>query len=118
MKDIDFTVYSMIHAEYGGYTIGETAERLGVSRNEVKSSIRRIRKYTPVVILTKRERQVRNLLLEKGLTGNEMAKLLKCSPKNIERIVANLKSKGITILKRPKTVSYNSLMDNHILEKF
>jgi len=118
MKDIDSVVYSMVHAEYGGYTISETAEQLGVSRNAVKSSIRRIRKYTPVVILTKRERQVRNLLLEKGLAVSEIAKLLECSSKNVGRIITGLKSKGIMILKRPKTISYNNLMDNHILRKF
>lgn len=111
-------VYDAVHAEYDGLTIAEAAIKLTCSKKKIRQSIRRLRKYVKVTLLTKMERRIRNFILEDGLAHKQIAVILETGVKNVERVVQNLHKKGVKTPVRAKTISYNPLLDNRVIRKF
>ena len=114
----DAEVYKLVHADYDGLTINQAAEMLGMSTREIRRSIKRLRKYVTITLLTERQREIRDYILDAGLTHAQIAVLIKTSVGNVEKVVATLKSKGVYLPQKPKTEKYKSHMDNKIVRKF
>jgi len=117
--EFQINVYKACHCQYDGLTISEAATRLGVLPAKVKQAIRAIRKITPVILLTKNEGHIRNFIHDFGLTHEQVARVMDMTVKNVERIVMNLRKKGIVSMPKPKTVQYNgTFADDKIVRKF
>ncbi len=111
-------VYQLVHAQYAGLTIEEAATWLGVPQRDIRRAIRRLRKYVEVVLLTERQRKVRDYILELGFTHKQIAELIGTSVRSVEKIVTVLKAKGVIIMPRPRTERYKSDMGNKVVRKF
>jgi len=119
MKNLkrDIKVLGCVSAFYSGLTIKETAKKLNLSISQVHSSIRRLRKLVPVIILTPRQRKVRNYY--PMYTVNYMAFLMQTSVSSINRTIRTLRNKGVLTTRLPHKIQrYDSLMDNEIVQKF
>lgn len=114
----DTQVYNLVHAQYQGCTVKKAAVLLIVPEREIRWSIRRLRKHVEVVLLTERQRRVRDYILEYGFTHKQIAELIGTTVRSVEKIVTVLKAKGVIIMPRPKTEQYKNDMDNRIEEKF
>ena len=114
----DAMIFRLVHAQYDGLTVRQAAALLIVPERKVRRAIRRLRKHVEVVLLTERQRRVRDYILEYGFTHKQVAELIDTTVRSVEKIVTILKAKGVIIMPRPKTERYENTMDSRIEEKF
>ena len=118
LRRFDAKVFRLVHAQYEGLTIAEAAVDCNMPERKIRQSIRRLRKHVEIVLLTERQRRVRDYILEYGFTHKQVAELTNTTVSNVKGIVKTLKAKGVVIMPKPKTESYTDNMDGRIKEKF
>ena len=116
-------VYRCRHHEFEGLTEEETAERMGISKRRIRQLLESLQHKAPQLfpILTRHQFLVYDFYVGKGLSQDEIAKLLDTHQQDIYKTIQRMKDKGMPGLNLDNIsnpVSYTSEMENHIEEKF
>ena len=112
--------YRLCHHDFGGKTITEAAEIMGISQRAVSYLLNKLKKTSPQLfpILTICQKQVYDLWLE-GRSRCCIAERLGVTESTIKSIINCVNKKfGYEVLRRDKTLSYDGSMDNNVKQKF
>ena len=120
LTEFEEQVIRLIHHDFEGLTQRETAERLGTSQGSVSRALARIKKKAPQLfpILTTRQAAIHLRITELGQTHQEIADVLNVSVKTVDRIVEQMRIKGVNFAGPPKTTQYETYMDGEVKRKF
>ncbi len=113
-------VYRCRHHDFGALTTKETAEALSISESTVCRVLKQLEKEAPQLfpVLNHRQNLVYIWITEFGHTHDYVAHHMDISVKAVDRIVTQLKAKGMSFAKPAKTVRYENHMDSNVVHKF
>jgi len=113
-------IFRMVHHDFDGLTIREASDKLGLSTRRIQYILKGIKKKAPQLfpILTKRENTIATMLLEKGLSIEQIAIASGKTENHIKVIIHRMKEKGFVIPNIKEPVRYTPEHDNKIKEKF
>ena len=118
LSDFEVKVLKQCHHDFWGDTQEMAAKILGVSQATISRTLVAVKKKAPQMfpILTLRQAEVRGYA-NYGLTWEEIAYIVNRPIEAVTKTVSELKVKGITFGKRPKTIRYQEYMDSQIKHK-
>jgi DNA-binding transcriptional regulator LsrR (DeoR family) len=122
----EMRVLRCVHHEFKAMTQAEAAVELGVSRLKIVRTLakleeraktcRPIRVMFPV--LTKQQFKVYTCTTKLGLATADTAKTLGLTEVAVDKMLTIMRSKGMSIPKRIKYLSYTPSMDKDVKEKY
>lgn len=113
-------IYRLCSHEFECLSVGEAAERLGITHQAVSDALAQIKKVAPQLfpILTRQERDCLEML-ENNLKKTQIAAALQVSERQVERLTAALiEMKKWMPGNKPKIVSYSPEMEKHVERRF
>lgn len=120
ITEFEEQVIRLVHHDHGGLTTKEAAKQLNVSKSSVQRALRTLKKKAPQLfpILNKRQLLIRTYITDYGFTHREIAEITRLPIKTIDRVVMQMRNKGVVFVKPVKTVSYQPYMDSQVRHKF
>lgn len=120
---LEAEVYRNCHHDFEGLTIREAAIRMELRRHIVRRLLKSLKRKAPQLfpILSKRQFQVYQMVVEHGLTQAAIAATLGVSQSTIHDMVNKMKEQGVSGLHMKglgDVVSYDNSMDGYIKQKF
>lgn len=112
--------YRLCHHDFGGKTITEAAEIMGISQRAVSYLLNKLEKTSPQLfpILTRRQKRIYDLW-SGGESRCDIAKELGVTESTVNSIVNCINKKyGYGVLRRGEILSYDGSMDNNVKQKF
>jgi len=96
-----------VHHEFQGLPSAIAAKKLGVSEATLRKALEQIKQKAPQLfpLLTPRQKFVLDLIIEEGLTQQQIADKLLISTCAVEKIIKTLRQKGVCLPSPPKIVA-------------
>lgn len=115
--------YRLRHHNFAGLTTRETAKRMKISPDTVRTLLKSLRAKAPQLfpILTQRQYLIYGLYVIEGLSQDKIANYLHTTQSNICDILKRVKKKGMPFLTSfglGNVATYEEGMDGHIIHKF
>lgn len=115
--------YRLRHHNFKGLTTKETAEKMKIAPEKVRTLLKSLRAKAPQLfpILTYRQHLVYWLYAKKGLSRHRIAVYLDTAYSNVWDLLNRARQKGMPFLKSTgfgDIATYENGMDNHIIHKF
>ncbi len=113
-------IIRLLHHDFEGLTEDEAAERLGCTQQNISDAVARLKTKAPQLfpMMTSKQKFVYDCITEKDLKYDEIAMLLQVDKRAVNRVIEQLKLKGIKISRATKTQRYEDYLDSEIREKF
>lgn len=109
-------VYRLVSHDFAGLSQIEAAECAGLSQSQVSRILKKIEKEHPSLfpILNARQKYVYKQIVKHGKTHKEIAVMMGTSIRTIERVVGQLRKKGVSFSSPVKSVPYKPWMDGEV----
>ena len=114
--------YRLVHHEHGGLTIREAAIKMKLREHIVRRLLKSMKSKAPQLfpMLTKRQYQIYQCYVERGLSQFTIAAMLNTTQPAIQATLDRMKKKGMPgiDINGATTVRYDPSQDRYIKRKF
>ena len=116
MTDQEIQAYRLCHHDFKGLDQIEAAERMGISQSCVSRILANLEKKCPELfpILNSRQAYILTRITKFGDTHKDIAALMNVSVRTVERIVSQMRRKGVCFNSPIKTVRYEDYLDSEV----
>ncbi len=116
MTEQEEQIYRLVHHDFEGLTQVEAAERAGLTQSNISRILKKIEKEHPELfpILNSRQDLIYTQIVGHGSTHQAIADMMDISIRTVERIVSQMRRKGVSFNSPVKTVPYREHMDGDV----
>lgn len=120
LTELEERVYRLVHQDFEALSQNEAAERAGISQSRVSRILKKLEVKCPELFPTLNSRQdlIYTLIAGRGMTHQQIAIKMNVTVRTVERIVGQMRRKGVCFNSPIKTVPYQEYMDKDVKHQY